>query len=82
MNDRKSKLNSMSCRRCGRALKDSESIKRGIGPICLEKELQETPKIGNYDITKFHEIWDHIYERETESSRQEKNKEIIRWIMN
>lgn len=76
MNDRKTKLNSMSCRRCGRALKDSESIKRGIGPICLQKELQETPKIGGY------ELWDHIYERETESSRQEKNKEIIRWIMN
>jgi len=35
-----------TCRRCGRALKTPESVKRGIGPICLIKELGKRNKIN------------------------------------
>lgn len=27
------------CRRCGRALRTMESIRRGIGPVCLMREI-------------------------------------------
>ena len=33
------------CRKCGRTLKSLESIKSGIGPVCLarERDLARTP---------------------------------------
>jgi len=36
------------CRKCGRVLKKMESIRRGIGPTCLGKELGRKNKISQY----------------------------------
>ncbi len=36
---------SSSCRKCGRALKNPQSVRLGIGPVCLAKEIgQRRPK--------------------------------------
>ena len=36
------------CRRCGRPLRTLESVKRGIGPVCLNKEIGKRNKINYY----------------------------------
>lgn len=32
------------CGKCGRTLKDPESIQRGFGPVCYRKVMPPTPK--------------------------------------
>lgn len=34
----------MICEKCGRALKDAESILRGYGPVCYKKIMPPQPK--------------------------------------
>ena len=34
----------MICEKCGRALKDAESILRGYGPVCYKKIMPPRPK--------------------------------------
>lgn len=34
----------MICEKCGRALKDAESILRGYGPVCYRKKNPPMPK--------------------------------------
>lgn len=51
-----------NCRRCGRELKDEESIRLGIGPICLQKEKEKLPVRHGLD------LWDLVYGREMDAS--------------
>lgn len=46
-----------NCRRCGRELKDEESIRLGIGPICLQKEKEKLPVRHGLD------LWDDVWHR-------------------
>ena len=70
MNDKHKKRRN-ECRRCGRELFDIESIKKGIGPVCLQKEQQENPKIRVYG------LWDHVYAREIKSREDEFKKGVM-----
>ena len=36
------------CKRCRRALKNEESLKRGYGPVCWSK--RETNELSNYPV--------------------------------
>lgn len=45
----KPKTDRVFCRRCGQELKDPKSIELGIGPICLQKDLDEGDEIDKAD---------------------------------
>lgn len=43
----------VSCRRCGRVLKDEHSILEGIGPTCARKEAVDTFTIDMFDANDY-----------------------------
>ena len=49
------------CRVCGRKLTDPESVKRGIGPICLKHLEQEATnqKPGHWSLDSGEEFYEH-----------------------
>lgn len=46
------------CRRCGRALKSKESVKRGYGSYCYKKVKIEEKKCD--EVQKFNEVMEEI----------------------
>ena len=41
-----------TCRRCGRELTDPKSVKKGIGPVCVNKEHIELNQTSIFDDEK------------------------------
>ena len=53
------KLSTHRCKRCNRPLTDPESIRIGIGPICLTK------------MKRGYDLWDHVWETFARLSKEE-----------
>lgn len=57
----------MICEKCGRALKDAESIQRGYGPICYKKMNPQPIRSGNgsssgYNLSEFMDMTEGVEE--------------------